>query len=108
MAKLKAPGILVKERFLSPRHTLSVPFISDLPAVSHLLAGPWRRALEGDIMARSPVAEPPVPLGEETSPGHQLCRAWGKGWDGSWERVDLSVILSTIFIKCSVQNSASD
>ena len=85
--ELRPQGIIVNWRFLSPNtHSLSVSFISDLPAVSHCSPpGPWRQGFAGrgaeDIMARNPCPRHSVTLGVGCLPGHQLCRAWGKGRD---------------------------
>lgn len=84
--ELRPQEIIVNWRFLSPNtHSVSVSFISDLPAVSHCPPpGPWRQGFAaggGDIMARNPCPRHLVTLGEGCLPGHQLCRAWGKGRD---------------------------
>lgn len=54
-------------------------------------------------MARRPEPRRSVSLGEGSYiPGHQLCRAWGKGRDvrGGGGYLRQSVILSTVFTKC--------
>ena len=66
--QLRPQGILVKERFLSPTHTLSLCPLSLTcqlcPTAPQL--GPGAEALEGDIMARSPWPRHSVTLGEGT------------------------------------------
>lgn len=109
--QLRPQGILVKERFLSPEHTLSLCPLSLTcqlcPTAPQL--GPGAEALEGDIMARSPWPRHSVPLGEGNClPGHQLCRAWGKGWDVTGAGGSVSHSVNHIYQMLTVQNSASD